>query len=49
MFKILQMPLELPSSQKPSKTLDNCVCAHALTFKNCGRELVATYLHHGVV
>jgi hypothetical protein len=48
-FKILPMPPELPSPQKPSKTLDNCVRAHALTFKNCGRELVATHLNHGVV
>ncbi|KAG1842000.1 WD40-repeat-containing domain protein, partial [Suillus tomentosus] len=48
-FKILPMPPELPSSQKPSKTLDNRVRARALTFKNCGRELVVTYLNHGVV
>ncbi|KAG1842720.1 WD40-repeat-containing domain protein [Suillus tomentosus] len=48
-FKILPMPPELPSPQKPSKTLDNRVRARALTFKNCGRELVATYLNHGVV
>ncbi|KAG2744846.1 WD40 repeat-like protein, partial [Suillus brevipes Sb2] len=48
-FKILPMPQELPSPQKRSKTLDNRVRARALTFKNSGRELVATYLNHGIV
>ncbi|KAG1889753.1 uncharacterized protein F5891DRAFT_1198419 [Suillus fuscotomentosus] len=48
-FKILPIPPELPSPQKPSKTLDNCVRTHVLTFKNCGRELVATYLNHSIV